>query len=68
MPKTLVSDYSPEFVSGDLKKWGQSLGIQKLGSPVYHPIANGLSERAVQSVKHQVPILMCHSEHSCKRQ
>ena len=51
IPKTLVSDNGPEFVSGDLKQWCESLGIKKKESPVYHPRANGLDERAVQTVK-----------------
>ena len=51
MPKTLVSDNGPEFVSGDLKQWCESLGFKKIESPVYHLRANGLAERAVQTVK-----------------
>ena len=51
IPKTLVSDNGPEFVSGDLKQWSESLGIKKMESPVYHPRANGPAERAVQTVK-----------------
>ena len=51
IPKLLVSDNGPEFVSGDLKQWFESLGIKKMESPVYHPRANGLAERAVQTVK-----------------
>ena len=51
IPKTLVSDNGPEFVSGDLKHRCESLGIKKMESPVYHPRANGLAVRAVQTVK-----------------
>ena len=51
IPKTLLSDNGPEFVSGDLKPWCESLGIKKMESPVYHPRANGVAERAVQTVK-----------------
>ena len=39
------------FNSGDLQQWCESLGIKKTESPVYHPRANGLAERAVQTVK-----------------
>ena len=49
--KTLVSDNGPEFVSGDLRQWCDSLKIKKLEPSVYHPRANGLAERAVQTVK-----------------
>ena len=51
IPKTLVSDNGPEFVSGDLKQWCESLGIKKMESPGYHPRAKGQAERAVQTVK-----------------
>ena len=51
IPKTLVSDNGPEFVSGDLKQCCESVEIKKIESPVYHPRANGLAERAVQTVK-----------------
>ena len=51
IPKTLSSDNGPEFVSVDLKQLCESLGIKKMESTVYHPRANGLAERAVQSVK-----------------
>ena len=37
IPKTLVSDNGPEFVSGDIKQLCESLGIKKMESPVYHP-------------------------------
>ena len=51
IPKTVVSDYGPEFISGDLKQRCESMRIKKMESPVYHPRANGLAERAVQTVK-----------------
>ena len=50
IPKTLVSDNGPEIVSGDLKQWCESLRIKIMESPVYHSRANGLAERAVQTV------------------
>ena len=51
IPKILASDNGPKFVCRDLKQWCESLGIKKMKSPVYHPRANGLAERAVQTVK-----------------
>ena len=54
IPRTLVSDNGPEFVSSDLKKWCESLGIKKMESPIYHPRANGIAERAVQTVKRAI--------------
>ena len=51
IPKTLVSDNVPEYVIDDLKQLCESQGIKKMESSVYHPRANGLAERAVQTVK-----------------
>ena len=51
IPKTLLSDNGPEFVIGDLKQWCDTLEINKMESSVYHPRANGLAERAVQTLK-----------------
>ena len=54
IPRTLVSDNSPEFVSSDLKQWCESLWIKKLESPIYHPRANVIAEQAVQTVKRAI--------------
>ena len=35
IPRILVSDNGPEFVSGDLKQWCESLVIKKMESPIY---------------------------------
>ena len=51
IPETLVSDNDLEFVGDDLKQCCGSLEIKNLESPVYHPIANGLAEGVVQTVK-----------------
>ena len=49
--KTLVSVNGPDFVSGYLKRWCESLGIKKMETLIYSPRANELVERAVQTVK-----------------
>ena len=54
IPRIIVSDNGPEFVSSDLKQWCESLGIKKMESLIYHPRANGIAERAVQSVKRAI--------------
>ena len=51
IPNTLVSDNDSKFVSGDRKQLCESLDIKKMKSTVYHLRANGLAERAVQTVK-----------------
>ena len=54
IPRTLVSDNGPEFVSSDLKQLCESLGIKKMEPSIYHPRANGIAERAVQTVKRAI--------------
>ena len=54
IPRILLSGNGPEFVSSDLKQWYESLGIKKMESPIYNPRANGIAERAVQTVKRAI--------------
>ena len=54
IPRILVSNNGPEFVSSALRQWCESLGIKKMESPIYHPRANGIAERAVQTVKRAI--------------
>ena len=62
----MVCDNGPEFVSSDLQQWCESLGTKEMESPVYHITANGLAERAGQTMsghfKNGVPISMSHLE------
>ena len=51
VPKTLVSDNGPEFVSEALNRWCAKNGIEKLESPPYHQQSNGVAERGVQTIK-----------------
>ena len=54
IPRILVSDNGPEFVSSDQNQWCESLGFKKMASPIYHPRANGIAERAVQTVERAI--------------
>lgn len=49
--EALVSDNAKEFVSQEVNTWLHLQGTKKLESPPYFPRANGLAERAVQTVK-----------------
>ncbi len=51
LPKTIVSDNGPSFVSSEFKKFIQLNGIRHITSAPYHPSTNGLAERTVQAVK-----------------
>ena len=54
IPRILVSDNGPDFVSCDLKQWCESLGIKMMEPPIYHLRANGTVERGVQTVKRAI--------------
>ena len=41
-------------MSSDLRQWCESLGNEKMESPIYHPRANGITDRAVQTVKRAI--------------
>jgi RNase H-like domain found in reverse transcriptase/Reverse transcriptase (RNA-dependent DNA polymerase)/Integrase zinc binding domain/Integrase core domain len=49
--KLLVTDNGPPFRSRELTSFMEKKGIKVKHSPEYHPEANGLAERAVQTVK-----------------
>ena len=51
IPLCLVSDNGPELVSEEINTWLARQGVKKMESPKYFPRANGLAERAVQTVK-----------------
>ena len=51
VPKYLVTDNAPEFVSKELNDFCRNNAITKMESPPYHPQSNGPAERGVQTIK-----------------
>jgi hypothetical protein len=51
IPYTLVSDNAKEFICDEVTNWLRHQGCRKIESPLYYPRANGLAERAVQTIK-----------------
>lgn len=51
IPRTVVSDNGPQFVSAEFQRFCERNNIRHIFSPPYFPQANGLAERAVRTVK-----------------
>ena len=51
IPKSIVSDNVPQFISSGFKTFCESKGISQITTAVYKPSTNGQCERVVQIVK-----------------
>ena len=51
LPRKIVTDNGPTFISQEFQDFMHSNGISHITSAPYHPSTNGLAERAVQSFK-----------------
>ncbi|XP_054287546.1 uncharacterized protein K02A2.6-like [Macrosteles quadrilineatus] len=60
LPTTIVTDGGPQFTSQEFNEFLSSNGIHHVLSPPYHPASNGLTERAVQTVKHALHRQLLH--------
>ena len=52
LPKTVVTDNSPSFMSDECERFWTANGIQHMTSFPYHPATNGLAERGIQLFKY----------------
>ena len=57
VPKLIVSDNGPQFVSEEFNAWLNSICVRHLYSPPYHPASNGQAERGVRSFKEKERVL-----------
>ena len=56
LPRQVVSDNGPQFVSAEFEKFMKENGVKHLRSAPYHPSTNGLAERFVQSLKQALKV------------
>ena len=54
IPREIVSDNGPQFISHEMKEFLKSNGIRHMTSAPFHPRTNGLAERFVQSFKQAI--------------
>ncbi|GJY04922.1 reverse transcriptase domain-containing protein [Tanacetum coccineum] len=50
IPTTIITDNETQLINDPSKSWVEGLGIQLISTSVYHPQANGVVERANQSI------------------
>lgn len=54
IPDVVISDNGTGFVAAEVKDYLHRLGIKFIQTAPYHPASNGLAERMVQTLKHQL--------------
>ena len=59
LPRAITSDRGPQFASAFLKSLNRALDVRLRLSTAHHPQTDGLSERAVQTLKQYLRIY-CH--------
>ncbi|XP_046737542.1 uncharacterized protein K02A2.6-like [Diprion similis] len=57
-PKTIVSDNDTSFKSAEMAEFTKKNGIKQVFVAPYHPAANGQAERAVQTTKRNLKVLI----------
>ena len=61
LPKQVVTDNGPQFVSQEFEDFLKNNGIKHVTSPTYHQQSNGIAERCVQTIKKALKSNHVHS-------
>src|SRR6202048_2221341 len=62
LPRKVISDRGPQFVSGFMKELYQLLGIEGNLSTAYHPQTDGQTERVNQEIEQYLRIFVNHHQ------
>lgn len=57
-PTTLVSDGAPNLMSSEFDTFCKDHSIDHVNSSAYHAQSNGMAERAVQTVKNLISMII----------
>ncbi|KFD66234.1 hypothetical protein M514_21521 [Trichuris suis] len=61
LPRILVSDNGPAFVSAPFRAFLRRCGVKHLYTPPYHPNCNGQAERTIQTLKQALRKLLSYN-------
>ncbi|KFD53316.1 hypothetical protein M513_05797 [Trichuris suis] len=61
LPRILVSDNGPAFVSAPFRAFLRRCGVKHLYTPPYHPNSNGQAERTIQTLKQALRKLLSYN-------
>ena len=62
LPRKVISDRGPQFVSGFMKELYRLLGIEGNPSTAYHPQTDGQTERVNQEIEQYLRIFVNHHQ------
>lgn len=62
LPKQVISDRGPQFISRFMKELNSLLGIKTAASTAYHPQTDGQTERANQEIEQYLRLFVNHRQ------
>jgi len=62
LPKSIISDWGPQFMAGLMKELNEMLGIKSKLSTVFHSQTNGQTERVNQELEQYLQMFIDHRQ------